>query len=176
MPETMTDQGQEPAPEPEPDGPQRRDGQEHRSERRARGRAGGGRQGQRSAARRRALDILYEADLLDQEIALVLAKHLHEQHVPDWVHPDAYTVELVQGVDRLRSDIDGRIRDAAEHWTLERMPLVDRNILRLGTFELLSRPDEPPTPVVLNEAVELAKLLSTDDSGRFVNGVLSAIA
>jgi len=56
------------------------------------------------------------------------------------------------------------------------MPLVDRNILRLGTFELLSRPDEPPTPVVLNEAVELAKLLSTDDSGRFVNGVLSAIA
>jgi transcription antitermination protein NusB len=106
----------------------------------------------------------------------VLAKHLHEQQAPDWVHPDAYTVELVQGVDRLRSDIDGRIRDAAEHWTLERMPLVDRNILRLGTFELLSRPDEPPTPVVLNEAVELAKLLSTDDSGRFVNGVLSAIA
>jgi N utilization substance protein B len=129
----------------------------------------------RRAARRRALDILYEADVLDQEIALVLAKHLHEQ-VPDRTHPDAYTVELVQGVDRLRGDIDQRIRDAAEHWTLERMPLVDRNILRLGTFELLRGPDDPPTPVVLNEAVELAKTLSTDDSGRFVNGVLSAIA
>lgn len=156
----------QPDQEPEP-APRRPAG------RRARKRGAG--QGQRSAARRRALDILYEADVLDQEIALVLAKHLHEQ-LPDAAHPDAYTVELVQGVDRLRADIDGRIRDAAEHWSLERMPLVDRNILRLGTFELLRRPDDPPTPVVLNEAVELAKLLSTDDSGRFVNGVLSAIA
>jgi N utilization substance protein B len=139
----------------------------------------GGRAGRapsrRTAARRHALDILYEADVLDQEIALILSKHLHEQS-PERPPPDAYTVELVQGVDRRRTEIDDRIGDAAEHWTLDRMSLVDRNILRLATYELLRKPDEPPTPVVLNEAVELAKLLSTDDSGRFVNGVLNAIA
>jgi transcription antitermination protein NusB len=141
--------------------------------------AGGvARHGGRSAARRRALDILYEADVLDQPIAVVLARWLHRAEEPgggDQPRPDPYTVELVQGVDRLGEDLDARIRAAAEHWRLERMPLVDRNILRLGVYELLER-GEVPTSVVVSEAVELAKLLSTDDSGRFVNGVLGAIA
>jgi transcription antitermination protein NusB len=132
----------------------------------------GARTGPRTAARRRALDILYEADLLDLELEVVLAKHLEGGGEG---RPDAYAVELVRGVDRRRTDLDARIRAAAENWTLERMPLVDRNVLRLATAELLDHP-EVPTAVVLNEAVELAKLLSTAESGRFVNGVLATIA
>jgi N utilization substance protein B len=130
------------------------------------------RPGTRSAARRRALDILYEADVLGQPIPTVLARYLHD---PGGQRPDPYTVELVTGVDRLRAELDGRIGQAAERWTVERMPLVDRNLLRLATFELVARP-EVPTAVVVDQAVELAKLLSTADSGRFVNGVLGRVA
>ena len=126
----------------------------------------------RSAARRRALDILYEADLLGRPIAEVLARH--RDH-PEAGPPDAYTLELVGGVERLLPELDARIGAAAEHWTVERMPLIDRNLLRLATFELVERP-EVPTAVVLDQAIELAKLLSTADSGRFVNGVLSSVA
>jgi len=128
--------------------------------------------GTRAAARRRALDILYEADLLRRPIAEVLARHRDD---PEAGVPDAYTLELVGGVERLLPELDGRIGDAAEHWTVERMPLVDRNLLRLATFELVARP-EVPTAVVLDQAIELAKLLSTADSGRFVNGVLGHLA
>jgi transcription antitermination protein NusB len=136
--------------------------------------ASGAKAGTRSAARRRALDVLYEADLLGQPIEVVLARQL-ERPGPDVGPLDAYATELVRGVDRHLDQIDQRISAAAEHWTIPRMPLVDRNVLRLGTYELLDQADVP-TPVVLNEAVELAKLLSTADSGRFVNGVLAAIA
>ncbi len=125
----------------------------------------------RSEARRRALDILYEADVLDEPIAVVLARHLASAEA----RPDPYTVELVGGVDRLHAELDKRIGDAAEHWTIERMPLIDRNLLRLGAYELTDRP-EVPTAVVIDEAIELAKLLSTAASGRFVNGVLGRIA
>ncbi|HTE67244.1 MAG TPA: transcription antitermination factor NusB [Actinomycetes bacterium] len=128
--------------------------------------------GTRSAARRRALDILFEADLLERPVAEVLARHRDDRESGT---PDAYTVELVDGVARLLPELDARIREAAEHWTIERMPLVDRNLLRLAAFELVERP-EVPTAVVLDEAIELAKLLSTADSGRFVNGVLGHIA
>jgi N utilization substance protein B len=129
-------------------------------------------QGTRSAARRRALDILYEADLLDRPVAEVLARHRDD---PEAGTPDPYAVELVDGVAGHLPELDARIAAAAEHWTIERMPLVDRNLLRLAAYELEARP-EVPTAVVLDEAIELAKLLSTADSGRFVNGVLAAIA
>ena len=128
--------------------------------------------GTRAAARRRALDILYEADLLGRPIAEVLARHRDD---PEAGLPDAYTLELVGGVERLLPELDARIGAAAEHWTVDRMPLIDRNLLRLATFELVERP-EVPTAVVLDQAIELAKLLSTADSGRFVNGVLGHIA
>jgi transcription antitermination protein NusB len=128
--------------------------------------------GTRAAARRRALDVLYEADLLGRPIAEVLARHRDDR---DAGAPDAYAVELVSGVERLLPELYDRIRAAAEHWTVERMPLVDRNLLRLATYELVARP-EVPTPVVLDQAIELAKLLSTADSGRFVNGVLGQVA
>jgi transcription antitermination protein NusB len=123
--------------------------------------------GTRSGARRRALDVLYAADLLEQPVATVLARELNDPH--------PYAVELATGVDRRRADLDARIAAAAEHWKLGRMPLLDRNLLRLGAFELLERRDVP-TAVILDEAIELAKLLSTEESGRFVNGVLGRIA
>jgi len=128
--------------------------------------------GARSSARQRALEVLYQADLLEQPIATVLARELNDPQRP---RPDGYTIELVSGVERRREEVDGRIEAAAERWTLDRMPLVDRNLLRLATYELLASSDVP-TAVVLDEAIELAKLLSTEDSSRFVNGVLGRIA
>jgi len=128
--------------------------------------------GARSAARRRALEMLYQADLLEQPISAVLARELNDPTRP---RPDPYTVELLSGVERSRDEVDQRIEAAAERWSLDRMPLVDRNLLRLATFELLASADVP-TAVILNEAIELAKLLSTEDSSRFVNGVLGRIA
>jgi N utilization substance protein B len=129
-------------------------------------------QGTRSAARRRALDILFEADLLERSVAEVLARHRDDREAGA---PDPYAVELVEGVAAHLPELDARIAAAAEHWTIERMPLVDRNLLRLAAYELEAR-TEVPTAVVLDEAIELAKLLSTADSGRFVNGVLAAVA
>lgn len=91
------------------------------------------------------------------------------------LRPDELTQQLVAGVEHNGRQIDDLIAAHAKGWTLQRMPTLDRNILRIGTYELLDRP-EVPIAVVIDEAVELAKRFSTDDSGRFVNGVLSAIA
>ena len=124
----------------------------------------------RHTARKQALDVLYEADLLDKPIAVVLAAH---QARP--VAPDAFAAELVAGVAEHREALDQAIAEHAHGWTIKRMPVIDRNLLRLGAYELLHRPDVPPA-VAMDEAVELAKSLSTDDSPRFVNGVLAAIA
>lgn len=125
----------------------------------------------RRAARRRALEVLYEADLRDRPLPEVLAAHLE----PDATEalPD-FALALVRGVHRHREEIDGLISQYAKGWTLPRMPVIDRNVLRMGVFELLHDPEIPPA-VAINEAVALAKELSTDDSGRFVNGLLSRI-
>jgi len=88
--------------------------------------------------------------------------------------PDDLTRELVVGVEDHRERIDDLISQHAKGWTLARMPIIDATIMRIAAFELLGKP-EVPVAVVLNEAVELAKRFSTDDSGRFVNGVLSAL-
>lgn len=121
----------------------------------------------RSDARERALYLLYEAAQKDLSIAEVVAAQV--------VPPDELTMLLLDGVAAEVAGIDHRIQEAAEGWTLERMPLLDRNLLRIGVFELLHRPDVP-VAVVISEAVELAKRFSTDNSGRFVNGVLATIA
>lgn len=86
-----------------------------------------------------------------------------------------YASQLVVGVEEHSADIDARIGRYADRWALDRMPVVDRNLLRLALFELLWIPDVP-VPVVINEAVELAKSLSTEDSGRFINGILGRAA
>jgi transcription antitermination protein NusB len=121
----------------------------------------------RSEARERALTLLYEAESKALSGPDVIAA------LP--VAPDELAVLLVTGVAEHREAIDAQLVAHARGWTLERMPTIDRCVLRIATFELMLRP-EVPTAVVIDEAVELAKGYSTDDSGRFVNGMLSAIA
>lgn len=120
----------------------------------------------RTLARRRALDILYEADVTGRSVSDALASAVD-------VPPAARSI--VDGVLAVQEEIDALIRRFADRWSLERMPVVDRNLLRIGIYELLWASDVPPG-VAINEAVELAKLLSTEDSGRFVNGLLGRIA
>jgi N utilization substance protein B len=120
----------------------------------------------RSDARERALYFLYEAHTKDISPGAVLAAQV--------VEPDALTAELVRGVEAHRLRLDAAIAARAEGWTLTRMPVLDLNILRLAAYELAERPDVP-VAVVIDEAVELAKRFSTDNSGRFVNGVLSSL-
>jgi N utilization substance protein B len=121
----------------------------------------------RSDARERALYLLYEAEA--KGISPVDALELQI------VEPDALTTTLVEGVAEHGSRLDELIAAKATGWRLDRMPVLDLNVLRLGAFELAERPDVP-VAVVIDEAVELAKRFSTDNSGRFVNGVLSALA
>jgi N utilization substance protein B len=121
----------------------------------------------RHQARERALSLLYEAELKGDRPSVILAALM--------VPPDPYTIELLTVAEDRRPEIDGLIDDAAIGWDLDRMAVVDRNVLRLAVAELLQS-DEVPTAVILNEAVELASGYSTDDSGRFVNGVLATLA
>jgi N utilization substance protein B len=128
----------------------------------------------RRKARKRALDVLYEADLRDLPPAQVLATYLGRIAQPPPEHID-YTVTLVEGVAQHLDRIDELIASYAEGWTLERMPVVDRNLARIAVYELLYLP-EIDTPVAITEAVELARQMSTDDSPRFLNGILGRIA
>jgi len=110
--------------------------------------------------------LLYEADSKSLPATEVLAAQISPA--------DELTTLLVEGVEHNQTRLDEAIAAQAKGWTLARMPTIDRSVLRIAGFELLGRPDVP-VAVVLNEAVELAKRFSTDDSGRFVNGVLSAL-
>lgn len=121
----------------------------------------------RREARERALSLLYEAESKDLDPVAVMGE------LP--MDPDEYAAAVVRGVAGHQARIDELITGHAIGWTLDRMPVVDRAILRMATYELLERPDVP-TAVVINEAVDLATQYSTDESGRFVNGVLAAIA
>ncbi|MEY2475118.1 MAG: transcription antitermination protein NusB [Actinomycetota bacterium] len=124
-------------------------------------------EGTRREARERAVSLLYEAELKDQEPDEVLA----DLPLP----PEEFVVDLVSGVGKHQARIDELIAAHAIDWTLERMAAVDRNILRLAVYELLERPDIPAA-AVLSEAVELATRYSTDESSRFVNGLLASVA
>jgi len=121
----------------------------------------------RRQARERALSLLYEAETKGVTPAEVLAE------LP--VEPAPFAADLVAGVGDHQDEIDGWIVRFARDWALDRMPALDRALLRLGVYELVHRPDVP-TGAVISEAVELAQRYSTDDSSRFVNGVLAAIA
>lgn len=127
--------------------------------------------GARTKYRKRALDILFESELQGLPVGATLADRLETNDPP--VHP--YTVQLVEGVAANAERIDELIAKHAKGWTLDRMPVVDRNLLRIATYEITEVDDVPPA-VAIAEAVELAKDLSTDDSAGFINGVLSAIA
>jgi N utilization substance protein B len=124
----------------------------------------------RSKARKRAVDVLYEADLRGDDRLSVLRDRIETANPPVPEH----TVRLVEGVAEHAARIDQLIDAHASNWSIDRLPDVDRAILRMATFELLWA-DDVPDLVVIDEAVELAKALSTDDSPRYVNGVLGAI-
>ena len=132
----------------------------------------------RSKARRRALEILFEADLKGVNPSRVLADRLAraEQMTPQDTDPKIgeYAIELVEGVVGHLDRIDALIGTYSIGWTLERMPAVDRNVLRLGVFELLWGQDVPEV-VAIDEAVSLAQQLSTDESPQFVNGLLERV-
>ena len=121
---------------------------------------------ERSDARERALYLLYEAQ--SKGITPIEAIELQV------IEPDELTQTIVRGVTEHRDRLDAAIAAKATGWTLERMPVIDLNVLRIGSFELAERTDVP-VAVVLDEAVELVKQFSTEDSGRFVNGVLAAL-
>lgn len=127
--------------------------------------------GARSKARKRAVDLLFEADAREIDPVALVAERIGSTEVPP---VNDYTVELVDGVVAHQEAIDELIGQHAEGWTLRRMPAVDRAVLRLALYELLWSTDVPDA-VAIDEAVELAKALSTDDSPRFVNGVLGRI-
>jgi N utilization substance protein B len=121
----------------------------------------------RSDARERALALLYEAESKAIAPRAVLAAQV--------IDLDELTTLIVEGVEDHQPELDDLISTHAKGWSLARMPALDRAVLRMALLELRERPDVP-TAVILDEAVELAKRFSTDDSGRFVNGMLSAIA
>ncbi|CAN3979583.1 transcription antitermination factor NusB [Kitasatospora purpeofusca] len=130
----------------------------------------------RTKARTRAFQILFEADHRGVDPLTVLADWVARarEPKPDEGTPQVgeYTMELVEGYVQYARRIDDLISQYAVGWTLDRMPIADRNVLRLGTYELIWE-DSVPDAVVVDEAVEIAKEYSTDDSPAFVNGLLA---
>lgn len=124
----------------------------------------------RSKARKAALDLLYEGDIRNRSALDLLNTRKNEL---EYLIRE-YTEYLISGVVEKRERLDEIISMRAKDWDLDRMPVIDRNILRLGTFELLWGRDLPEG-VAISEAVELAKTLSTEDSATYINGVLAAI-
>lgn len=130
----------------------------------------------RSKARKRALDLLYSADMRGIDVATALAESSERAaREPDRHASWAYASEIVEGIVEHGAEVDELITTYSRDWPLERMPAVDRALLRLATWELAFNP-EVPSAVAISEAVEQAQTLSTDDSARFVNGVLGRIA
>ncbi len=130
----------------------------------------------RTKARKRALDILFQADVRGEELPIMLAAEAKRAaSEPDRQASWLYARDIVDGVIDNRDAIDEQITTFAKDWSLQRMPAVDRALLRIGAWEILYN-DEVTTAVAIDEAVELAKEFSTDDSGSFVHGVLARIA
>jgi N utilization substance protein B len=126
----------------------------------------------RSRCRELALQFLYQAEFAGERRAIEVAEFW--RHFRQGDQTPAYLLQLVEGVTAHLEELDALIARYSEHWRLERMAAVDRNLLRLAAFELLYEPQIPPK-VVINEAVELAKLYGTEGSGAFVNGILDRI-
>ncbi|KRF11530.1 N utilization substance protein B [Nocardioides sp. Soil797] len=124
----------------------------------------------RTKARKRALDLLFASEMRGEGPVTALDRAIADGEGPT----NEYTTTLVRGVVEHQAEIDGLLARAAEGWTLERMPAVDRNVLRIGAFEVL-HVDDVPAAVAISEAVNLVRDLSTDESPGFVNGILGTI-
>ncbi len=124
----------------------------------------------RSKARKRALDLLFESEQRGIDPLSLLRERVAQGEPP----VNEYTSAIVEGVARHRDRIDSLLASYSQGWTLDRMPAVDRNVLRIGTYELLGR-DDVPDAVAISEAVALARELSTDESPGFVNGLLARL-
>ena len=129
----------------------------------------------RSKARKQALDLLYETDIRGTNLVETLAARDIPAEGPDARPIREYTKELVNGVSDNRRKIDELITTYAQGWDMDRLPAVDRNILRLGIYEILWSTDVPIS-VAIDEALVLAKELSSDDSSKYIHGVLGRIA
>jgi len=128
---------------------------------------------ERRRARHQALHILYQREITEQPLGRILSEGTFS--VEDG-EPTEYCRDIVLGVEAHQPRIDKLIEDTSSNWTLSRMPLVDRNILRLAVWEMLYRDEDVPDSVAINEAVEMAKVYGGEDSSKFVNGVLGRLA
>ena len=129
----------------------------------------------RSKARKQALDLLYESDIRGNDLLQTLQSRDVVEEGPDARPIRDYTKELVNGVAENRRKIDELITTYAQGWDMDRLPAVDRNILRLGIFEILWS-EEVPISVAIDESLALAKELSSDESSKYIHGVLGRIA
>ncbi len=127
----------------------------------------------RTQARECALKILYQADITKRQIHLASARFWSERDKID-NNIKGFCERITTGVEQRLEEIDNKISKYATNWQLKRMAVIDRNVLRIGVFEILFAPDVPPK-VAINEAVELAKKYGDMDSGKFVNGILDKI-
>lgn len=130
----------------------------------------------RSKARKRALDVLFASDLTHASLSQSILEEAHRaSDEPERETSWLYAREILEGVSEHLVEIDEMIQTYARGWSLERMPAVDRAILRIAVWEILFN-EEVPTAVAVDEAIEAAKLLSTEDSATFVHGVLASIS
>ena len=129
--------------------------------------------GARRKARALALQILYEVDSVGHDLEEVLTRLLAEEELSE--ENAAFTRELVSGVIQNKEKIDRSIQNFAPAWPIEQLPIIDRNVLRLAIFEILLD-NKVPVKVAINEAVELAKMFGSDNSPKFVNGVLGSVS
>ena len=130
----------------------------------------------RHRSRRRALQVLFEWDMRGEPVDRAIAHYyetLYSEESEKQPKPDRFMEELARGTVANAEHIDKQIEAKSEHWRLERMPVVDRNILRLAIYELTQQ--AVPAPVVIDEALELARQFSGDESLSFINGVLDAV-
>ncbi len=128
----------------------------------------------RRKAREYALQLLFQLDIRKEKPSLTLFKRFWTDEEPD-VEVRAFAEEIVKGTFKHLRAINARVLACAKNWSLDRMAVIDRNVLRLATYEILYRMDIPPS-VTINEAIELAKKYGTDESGAFVNGILDSVA
>ncbi|MDA8422896.1 MAG: transcription antitermination factor NusB [Nitrospiraceae bacterium] len=128
----------------------------------------------RRKAREHALQILFQIDIKKGKPSAAILKHFWAEYQPD-DEVKAFAEEIVKGTFKHVAKINELIQECAQNWTLERMAVVDRNVLRMAIYEILYRMDIP-TSVTINEAIEIAKKFGTDESGAFVNGILDRVA